>query len=97
MERLIGLTEMFPETFRNVTWSIASNSVNFAKHFYEFSRSAVWIVATSAIILAAPTVIENEITQIEELNRQQQRQVNITNNNLIFLYCLITNYLIFNP
>lgn len=91
MERLIGLTEMFPETFRNVTWSIACNSVKFAKHFYEFSRSAVWIAATSAIILAAPTVIEKEITQIEELNRQQQRQVY---NNLIF-YCLTTNFSFF--
>lgn len=35
----------------------------------------MWIIATSAIILAAPALIENEKSQLEELNRQQQRQV----------------------
>lgn len=75
-ERLWGLTEMFPETVRNVTWTFGTSSVICVKGLYSFSRSAMWILATSAIILAAPVLIENEKSQLEELNRQQQRQVN---------------------
>lgn len=74
-ERLWGLTEMFPETVRNVTWSVGTSSVSCVKGLYSFSRSAMWIIATSAIILAAPALIENEKSQLEELNRQQQRQI----------------------
>lgn len=75
-ERLWGLTEMFPESVRNVTWTVGTSSVSCVKGLYSFSRSAMWILATSAIILAAPVLIENEKSQLEELNRQQQRQVN---------------------
>lgn len=75
VERLIGLTEMFPEPVRNYTWKFSTGSYSFAKAFYEFSRSAVWIISTTAIILAAPVLIESEKSQLEEMNRQQQRQI----------------------
>src|SRR5699024_7867050 len=74
-ERLWGLTEMFPESLRSATWTISTSSVSGVKGLYQFSRSAVWIIATSAIILAAPALIENEKAHLDELIRQQQRQV----------------------
>lgn len=66
---------MFPESVRDVTWTISTSSVSGVQKLYSFSRAAMWIIATSAIILAAPALIENEKAQIEELSRQQQRQV----------------------
>jgi len=78
MERLWGLTEMFPDSMRNATWTISTSSVSCAKSLYQFSRSAMWIIATSGIILAAPALIENEKSQLDELNRQQQRQVSLS-------------------
>ncbi|KPM09763.1 mitochondrial import receptor subunit TOM22-like protein [Sarcoptes scabiei] len=74
-ERLWGLTEMFPEPVRDLSWSISTKAVKMTKFLYGFSRSAVWIITTSALILVAPTLIENEKWQVEEMNRQQQRQV----------------------
>nr|XP_027204356.1 mitochondrial import receptor subunit TOM22 homolog [Dermatophagoides pteronyssinus] len=75
VERLIGLTEMFPEPVRDFTWKFSTSSYSFGKAFYEFSRSAVWIISTTAIILSAPVLIESEKSQLEEMNRQQQRQI----------------------
>ena len=74
-ERLWGLTEMFPEKVRDVTWTLSTSTISCASGLYNFSRSALWIIATSAIILAAPVLIENEKTQLEEMSRQQQRQI----------------------
>jgi len=74
-ERLWGLTEMFPSPVRDATWTISTSSVSAVKGLYQFSRSALWIIATSAIILAAPPLLENEKAQLDELNRQQQRQI----------------------
>ncbi|OTF83709.1 mitochondrial import receptor subunit TOM22-like protein [Euroglyphus maynei] len=66
---------MFPEPVRNFTWKFSTTSYSFAKSFYEFSRSFVWIISTTAIILSAPVLIESEKSQLEEMNRQQQRQI----------------------
>ena len=66
---------MFPEPVRNVTWKLGTTSVSCAKGLFHLSRSVFWIISTSAIILAVPTLIETEKSQLEELNRQQQRQV----------------------
>ncbi|XP_035213252.1 mitochondrial import receptor subunit TOM22 homolog [Stegodyphus dumicola] len=75
MERLWGLTEMFPESLRNFTSSAVSKSVSGAKCIYEYSRSAVWIICSSTAILVAPVVIEFERMQLEDMQRQQQRQI----------------------
>lgn len=74
-ERLWGLTEMFPECLRNFTSSVVCNSVSGVKSFYSFSRSASWIFFSTATILIAPVVFEAERAQLEEVQRQQQRQV----------------------
>lgn len=74
-ERLYALTEMFPKGVRNLTWSIGSGSLSLTKGIYSFSRSALWVFTTSAIFLAAAPVIQNELDQIEEMNRAQQRQI----------------------
>ncbi|XP_022920261.1 mitochondrial import receptor subunit TOM22 homolog isoform X2 [Onthophagus taurus] len=74
-ERLWGLTEMFPETVRNTTANIAENTTSGIKHLYGFSRSLFWIVFSSSIILFAPVIFEVERAQLEEMQRNQQKQI----------------------
>ncbi|GFQ65025.1 mitochondrial import receptor subunit TOM22 homolog [Trichonephila clavata] len=74
-ERLWGLTEMFPECARNFTSSLTYGSISGVKKLYSFSRSSMWIFFTSCTILVAPVIFEVERMQLEEVQRQQQRQI----------------------
>ena len=71
----MALSEMFPEAVRNGTCSLASGSVGGTKWLYEKSRNLSWIVFSSAAILFLPIMIENERLGIEEMQKQQQRQI----------------------
>uniref|UniRef100_A0A672HJW9 Mitochondrial import receptor subunit TOM22 homolog n=1 Tax=Salarias fasciatus TaxID=181472 RepID=A0A672HJW9_SALFA len=68
MERLWGLTEMFPERVRTI-----------AAKFYSFTRSALWVGTTSVMILALPVLIERERLRfqqrLEQQRLQQRRQI----------------------
>jgi len=75
VERLVGLTEMFPEPVRNGFLHVVNGSVNGAKNLYGFSRSALWVLFTSSAVLLAPLALEMERSQMEEFNKQQQRQI----------------------
>lgn len=74
-ERLIGLTEMFPESVRNATSATASGVVSGAKWLYDKAGKTVWILSTSFVILALPVIFEVERVQTEEAQLQQQKQV----------------------
>ena len=74
-ERLWGLTEMFPEKFRNVCGAITDISVNSTKCLFQFSCNASWIFFTSSMLLFAPVIFETERAQMEEMQRSQQKQV----------------------
>ncbi|KAF5273888.1 hypothetical protein FQA39_LY01003 [Lamprigera yunnana] len=74
-ERLWGLTEMFPETVRNATYTMAVTTKDSLKGFYGFSRSAFWILFSSSIILFAPVIFEVERVQMEEAQRTHQKQM----------------------
>ena len=77
-ERLIGLTEMFPEPLRNFTCNFAGFTVSATKSLYGVCRSGLWIAASSACILALPVMFESERAAMEEQQLQQQRQVYCT-------------------
>ncbi|XP_013784929.1 mitochondrial import receptor subunit TOM22 homolog [Limulus polyphemus] len=74
-ERLWALTEMFPESLRNATSSLITGSAISVKWAYGFSRSVFWIVFSSSVILMAPVMFESERMQLEEMQKQQQRQI----------------------
>ncbi|XP_060794913.1 mitochondrial import receptor subunit TOM22 homolog [Neoarius graeffei] len=74
-ERLWGLTEMFPDTLRSAAEVSAQCSLSVAKKVYSFSRTALWIGATSFMILVLPVVFETERLQLEQQQLQQQRQI----------------------
>lgn len=75
MERLWGLTEMFPDTLRSAAEVSAGCSLTVAKKLYSFSRSALWVGTTSFMILVLPVVFETERLQLEQQQLQQQRQI----------------------
>ncbi|KAH8038180.1 hypothetical protein HPB51_024711 [Rhipicephalus microplus] len=74
-ERLWGLTEMFPPKLRQGVYDVANFSWGSAKGLYSFGRSAFWIIFSSSAILFAPVIFELERLQMEEMSRQQQRQL----------------------
>ncbi|KAK2178222.1 hypothetical protein NP493_553g02000 [Ridgeia piscesae] len=74
-ERLWGLTEMFPECVRNATSGVVGMSGASAKWLYQVGRVGVWVIASSAAILAFPIMFETERAQMEEQQVQQQRQI----------------------
>jgi len=75
VERLWGLTEMFPESLRGAADVSAQCSFTFAKKLYSFSRAALWVGTTSFMILVLPVVFETERLQLEQQQLQQQRQI----------------------
>jgi len=77
VERIAGLTEMFPDRLRNLVSGVAGATWSGSKWLFTAGRVAVWVVASSAAILAMPVMFENERTQMEEHQLQQQRQVRI--------------------
>ena len=75
MERLIGLTEMFPDGFTDGAVGLAKNSASGVKWLYDSSRSLTWVVFSTASILFLPVIIETQLLEIEEAAKQQQRQI----------------------
>ncbi|XP_034831735.1 mitochondrial import receptor subunit TOM22 homolog [Maniola hyperantus] len=74
-ERLWGLMEMFPECVRNGTYTVTTKTWGGVKGFYQLSRTVMWIVASSSVILFAPVIFEVERAQVEEMQKSQQKQV----------------------
>uniref|UniRef100_A0A0B7ASR3 Mitochondrial import receptor subunit TOM22 homolog n=1 Tax=Arion vulgaris TaxID=1028688 RepID=A0A0B7ASR3_9EUPU len=74
-ERLIGLTEMFPETVRKVCSYTGSFLGTATKTGIWLVRNALWIASSSAVILVMPVVFESERAQQQEEHLQQQRQI----------------------
>jgi len=74
-ERLLGLTEMLPESMLKVSSNVLSFTWTSGKWLLHIGRVGLWVVASSATILALPVMFESERTQIEEQQLNQQRQL----------------------
>jgi import receptor subunit TOM22 len=74
-ERLIGLTEMFPNFVRKGTVSLVKGSWGASQSLYGFSRSAAWIFFSTASILIMPVMIETERLSIMDQQKQQKAQM----------------------
>lgn len=66
---------MFPESIRNFTYSTVVNTKLGICKAYGFSRGAAWVVFSTSIILFAPVIFEVERANMEEMQRNQQKQV----------------------
>ncbi|XP_049873185.1 mitochondrial import receptor subunit TOM22 homolog [Pectinophora gossypiella] len=81
-ERLWGLSEMFPDFVRNGTHTISTKTWSGVKSLYGLSRTVMWIIASSSVILFAPVIFEVERAQVEEMQKSQQKQVLLGTNTI---------------
>ena len=75
VERLWGLTEMFPEPIRNITEQVYENTTALSKYVFKWSRSGLWVIASSFTILVLPIIVEQERSSLEEAHTMQSRQL----------------------
>lgn len=75
VERLWGLTEMFPEPVRNFSGCVFDSSISASKSAYKWSRSGLWVLASSFTILILPIICEEQRASIEEQQAKQQREL----------------------
>lgn len=75
LERLIGLSEMFPEGLISTLGATVKGTASSVKWLYGASRSITWVVCSSAAIMFLPIMIETERMGIEEAQKMQQRQI----------------------
>jgi len=74
-ERLIGLTEMFPDFVRNGSVGLVKGSWSLAQSCYSLTRAASWVVFSSATILFMPVMIESERLQLQDQQKAQKNQI----------------------
>ncbi|KAK8373930.1 hypothetical protein O3P69_011256 [Scylla paramamosain] len=75
LERVWGLTEMFPDRLRSTCSSTVSTSLNLLKSTYELSRQVVWVAVSSSVILFAPVMFELERLNVEEMMKQDRNRL----------------------
>ncbi|XP_072167745.1 uncharacterized protein [Diadema setosum] len=75
VERLWGLTEMFPSRLRSATGTTVSLSFTGLHKLFNFTRSALWIGSTSFMVLILPIVFETEMVHMEQAQIQRQKQI----------------------
>ncbi|KAH7727983.1 Protein TOMM-22 [Aphelenchoides avenae] len=75
LERLEGLKEMFPESLRNGVSSTVDWGCWATQSFFTFSKSAVWVAATTSAIMFLPYIVEKELSDLEKTQIAQQRQM----------------------
>ncbi|BHF79346.1 Mitochondrial import receptor subunit TOM22 [Sparganum proliferum] len=73
VERLIGLTEMFPESFRNGVCTSVSAVLTGIKGTYSLSRGLLWFIASTSTVCFLPLLLELERVQVEEQEAVEQR------------------------
>ncbi len=68
MERILGLSEMVPESM----WSMASGSFGFS---YWLVRRSAWIVGTSLALLLLPVFVEEQRQEVINMQEMHTKQV----------------------
>lgn len=71
IERLYGLTEMFPNWFIG----FCQNSYQYSKYVGQFLRKSIWFCSSSFIVLILPILVQLEFSQVTEIQAAQTRQV----------------------
>jgi len=75
LERVEGLKEMFPEKLRNGASATVDWSRWIAANTFSMTKTAVWVISTSAMIMLMPFLIEKELHDVEQSQVKQQQQM----------------------
>lgn len=74
-ERLIGLTEMFPDWLRTGTSKAFTGTLTGLQATYSISRTLAWFAASTSAICLMPLMLELERQQMEEQEAADQRSM----------------------
>jgi len=74
-ERLVGLTEMFPQFLRTGSLKLVSGSWSLSKASLGFAKAASWIIFSTATVLFMPVMIETERLQLQDAQKAQKNQI----------------------
>lgn len=96
LERLIGLTEMFPDRVRNVGYSILTGTFPLIKRTYAQTRTYGWIFFSTFALLVVPVSLEKERCQAQRDLSRQVREVFSVSLCLVTLKSIIKNLLLSN-
>lgn len=66
---------MFPNWLCDGSVSLACNTKSALESTFSFSRSTIWFLASTAVVLVMPVILEIERSGVEEQQKQQQRQI----------------------
>ncbi|CAF1547374.1 unnamed protein product [Didymodactylos carnosus] len=75
VERLYGLTEMFPEWLRNFSGHLFHYSFSYSTRFAKIFKGAAWFLGSSFVVLVLPILVELELSQVAEYQAAQTRQI----------------------
>jgi len=75
VERLVGLTEMFPQFVRTGTVSLVKNSWSLSLASLGLAKAATWVVFSTATILFMPVMIESERLQLQDAQKAQKNSI----------------------
>jgi len=74
-ERLVGLTEMFPDFVKTGSVSLVKSSWSLTQSCYSLGRAASWVIFSSATLLFMPIMIESERLQMQDQQKAQKNQI----------------------
>jgi len=72
-ERLVGLTEMFPDSLCRVVSMTTKGTVSGVKSLYSLTRGIMWFTASTCVLCFLPLMLELERCQVEEQEAVEQR------------------------
>jgi len=74
-ERILALSEMFPESVRKFAVKVSGSTVSTVKSVYKVSRKVSWFFLSSAAISYWPMLIAMQLALVAELQSRQQKKV----------------------
>ena len=83
VERLVGLSEMVPDSW----WRLSKNGLSFT---YWLVRRSAWVIGTSMALLWFPAFIETQRLEMVAMQDLQTKQVRATRNNFLLLIIRIS-------
>ena len=75
LERLAGLTEMFPPVLTKTVSMLGTGSLSGVKWTYSKGRNITWVVLSTAALLFLPVMIESERVGFEEMEKAKRQQI----------------------
>ncbi|CAF0756587.1 unnamed protein product [Adineta ricciae] len=71
MERIYGLTEMFPDWLHR----FAHKSYQYSKYAGAFMKKSIWFCSSSFLVLILPILVQMEFSQVADMQAAQTREI----------------------